>query len=121
MNTINLIGRLTKETEVNTSGKATFLRNSIAVKRPFAKDKTDFFNIVAFGKTAEVIAEYCDKGTQLGVVGRMESTSKDGKVYWDVVVENITLLDTKGGNGGNTKTAQTSQVESDYDEDEFPF
>lgn len=120
MNTINLIGRLTKETELNQTGKTTFLRNSIAVKRPFAKDKTDFFNIVAFGKTAEVLAEYCDKGTQLGVVGRMESTSKDGKVYWDVVVENITLLD-KASTNNNTSTKQTIDDSGVYDDDEFPF
>ena len=117
MNNINVIGRLVREVEVNTKGKTTYCRNAIAVKRMYDREKTDFFNIIAFGKTAEIMEQYLDKGSQIGVSGRMESTSKDGKVYWDLVVENITLLDRANSNNNNNN----SHDEVIDDDDEFPF
>ena len=69
---------------------------SLAVDRGFAdKDgnKTDFINVKVFGKTAENIEKYCDKGSLLAVEGRIQTGSyeKEGKkVYtFDVIAEKV--------------------------------
>lgn len=106
MNTVNLIGRLTRENEIKYSQSGTaVLRNSVAVNRKFKREETDFINILAFGKTAELIANHMNKGDQLGIEGRIQSGSyeKDGRrVYtFDVIVDNITFLSNKGGEQNN--------------------
>ena len=96
MNQVNLIGNLTKETEVKyaASGSAV-LKNGIAVRRD--KERTDFINIVAFGKTAELIANYFQKGNQIGISGSIVTgqyeNSEGKKVYTtDVMVNSITFI-----------------------------
>lgn len=118
MNSICVVGRIVRPIEVNTKGKTTYCRNALAVKRMYNKNETDFFNIIAFGKTVEIMEEYLDKGSQVAVEGRMESTSKDGKVFWDLIVSNITLLD-----GVNKKQSRDDYDDEDEDEneDDFPF
>lgn len=60
MNNVNLVGRLVKDVDLNYtagSGKAVG-KFTIAVKRAFKKDESDFLNCVVFGKTAEIICQY---------------------------------------------------------------
>ena len=77
MNNFNCIGRIVKDLEVKTSqGGTTVLNNTVAIKRPFKNKQTgereaDFINFVAFGKTAEIIAQYHQKGSLIGLkIGR---------------------------------------------------
>ena len=66
MKKVIVMGRLTKEVEMQTSsGGTNYIRKSVAVDRKFNKGEekqTDFFNISAFGKTAEFISKYFHKG-----------------------------------------------------------
>ena len=67
MNKVVLVGRLTKDPELRFaagSGSAV-CRFTVAVNRPFKKDETDFIGCVAFGKTAETIAQYLTKGREI--------------------------------------------------------
>lgn len=96
MNTVSLIGRLTKNPEVKYSNETAVARFNLAIDRP-GKDKgADYISCVAFGKTAEVIEKWVTKGKQIGVMGRIQTGSyeKEGKrVYTtDVVAERIELL-----------------------------
>lgn len=81
MNSVVMIGRLTKDPElrfISGSGKAvaTF---SIAVDRPFAKEKTaDFFNVVVWGKPAENAANYLSKGREVAVKGYLQTRNYEG-------------------------------------------
>lgn len=70
MNTVNLIGRLTADPQMRyfESGKA-IAKFSIAVNR--TKEETDFFEMEAWEKTAEVIGQYGKKGSQVGVSGSL--------------------------------------------------
>ncbi|MDC4242750.1 single-stranded DNA-binding protein, partial [Clostridium tertium] len=81
MNKVILIGRLTKDPELNfAAGTGTAVcRFSLAVTRPFKKDETDFINCIAFGKTGETIAQYLTKGRQLAVTGSIRTGSYDAK------------------------------------------
>lgn len=119
MNCINIIGRLTKDPELKfgTSGTA-YSRFSIAVNRNFDKDKTDFFNCVAFKKTAELIGEYFKKGNLIGISGSLQTNEyeKNGekRISTDIFVENITFLEKKN-------TRDTEKKEADFLDEEFPF
>ena len=106
MNNVNLIGRTTSDIEVRYSqGKnAVAIANvSIAVENPFGKTdeaSVDFIRLVSFGKTAEFMEKYIDKGTRIGVNGRIQTGSydhKDGYTVYntDVVVSNVYLADSK--------------------------
>ncbi|MDY4011354.1 MAG: single-stranded DNA-binding protein [Fusobacterium gastrosuis] len=100
MNCINIIGRLTKDPELKFGQSGTAVaRFTVAVARKMDKDKTDFFNCVAFKKTAEVISEYFKKGNQIGITGNVQineyEVNGEKKKSVDVFVESITFLDKK--------------------------
>lgn len=112
MNKVILIGRLTKDPELNyAAGSGTALtRFSLAVTRPFKNDETDFINCIAFGKTGETIAQYLTKGRQLAVTGSIRTGSYDAKdgtkrYTTDVVVESFEFI----GQGNNNNQGNTSQ------------
>lgn len=102
MNKTILSGRLTRDPEVrySQSGNA-FARVGIAVDRPFSKNKeVDFFNLVAFGKTAEFLGKWFEKGSKLLVEGRLqisEYEDKEGikRKSADVIVDNVEFADGK--------------------------
>lgn len=100
MNSVVLIGRLTKDPEYRESqGGLAICQMQMAVDRP-AKDgekKTDFPRIIVFGKQAENCNKYLAKGKQIGVQGRLQTGSyenKDGqKVYTtDVIADRVEFL-----------------------------
>ena len=104
MNKAILMGRLTRDPQIKTTGSGIMYTNfSLAVNRRFAKENqqsADFINIIAWGKTAEFCTTYFKKGSQIGVVGRIQSrsyTDKDGKTVYatDVVAEEVYFADSK--------------------------
>ena len=81
MNKVVLVGRLTKDPELRFaagSGSAV-CRFTVAVNRQFKKDETDFIGCVAFGKTAEIIAQYLTKGREIAVSGSIRTGSYDAQ------------------------------------------
>lgn len=104
MNSVQIVGRLTRDPEVRyTDGGTTIARFNVAVDRRFKKegeDNADFISCVAFGKTAEFIERFFVKGQRIGLNGRIQTgsyTNKDGnKVYTtDVVAENVEFVEGK--------------------------
>lgn len=110
MNKVILIGRLTKDPELNfAAGTGTAVaRFTLAVTRPFKKDETDFINCIAFNKRAEAIAQYLTKGRQLAVTGSIRTGSYDAKdgtkrYTTDIVVDSFEFIGSnKNDNQGNT-------------------
>lgn len=115
MNKVLLIGRLTRDAELSQSG-STYAKFTLAVNRQFKdKDgskKADFINCVAFGKTAEVLAQYTQKGSQIGVEGSLQVSSyeKNGVKQYStsVVVESIELLERKQEQQVNYQAPQST-------------
>lgn len=102
MNSVALIGRLTRDPEVRYTGdQMAIARFSIAIDRPPRRDgtkETDFPRITVFGKTAENCEKYLAKGRLVGVTGRIQTgsyTNKDGnKVYTtEVVADRVEFLE----------------------------
>ena len=124
MNSVSLIGRLTRDPDVRYSANSqtAVAKFTLAVNRPFAKDgeqDADFIGITCFGKTAELVEKYMSKGRQVGVTGRIQTGSyeKDGKrVYTtDVIADRVEFLDR--GNSGSESNVST--MDNPFD-DEIP-
>lgn len=145
MNSVNLIGRLVREPELKyTQSGLAVLRFTVAVDRKLSKDKreeaernnqptADFISCTAFGKTAEVIANYHGKGSQIAVEGRIQTGSyeKDGRRIYttDVLVNSITFVGSKNNNSGGGNYQNSNSDADDYsdegffpvDNDDIPF
>ncbi len=128
MNTVNLIGRLTKDPDVRYGGAENDIavgRFSIAVDRP-GKDKgADFPSIMCFGKTAELAEKYLSKGQKVGITGRIQTGSyinKDGqKVYTtDIICEKLHFIDWGDKEAGEDDTPVKGFSRIDEMED-LPF
>ena len=108
MNSVSLVGRLTRDPEIKaTNSGSSYARFSIAVDRRGKDAGTDFINIVAFGKTSEFIERYFRKGQRIGINGRIQTGSyegKDGKkVYtFDVIAENVEFVESKSASASAT-------------------
>ena len=116
MNTVNLIGRLTKEPELKytPAGKAV-VSFTLAVSRPFknqnGENEADFIMIQAWGKTAENSANFLRKGSQAAVVGRIQTRNYDNqqgqRVYvTEIVADSVQFLDPKGNAQGQVQQGQ---------------
>lgn len=101
MNKIFLSGNLTRDFEGSGGSHYTYARAGLAVKRPFAKNnEVDFFNLVAFNKTADICKKYLSKGRKVFVEGRIqfeEYTDKDGnkRNSHSVIIDSIEFGDYK--------------------------
>jgi single-strand DNA-binding protein len=106
MNSIILLGRTTNSIELKQTQQGKSVANfSLAVKRPFAKDTTDFHNVVAWDKQAEIPSKYVKKGDQVCVRGYLTTrtwTDKDGNKRYatEVVADEVSFV---GNNESNTE------------------
>jgi len=132
MNKVILIGRLTKDPELNfAAGSGTAVtRFTLAITRAFKKEETDFVNCIAFGKTGETIAQYLTKGRQLAITGNIRTGSYDAKdgtkrYTTDVVVESFEFISGQGqAQQGNKDSNSSSGFEEDMtpvDDGDMPF
>lgn len=100
MNLIVLSGRLVRKPELKygQSGNA-YCKFALAVDRPRDRKTADFINCTAFGKTAELIGEYLDKGSMAGIQGSLQQNNyeKNGekRTTYDVVVQSVEFLSKK--------------------------
>ena len=117
MNSVQLIGRLTRDPEVRyTDGGVSIARFSLAVERRFKQENgadAEFINIVSFGKTAEFIEKYFHKGMKIALNGRIQTgsyTDKDGKKVYttDVIAENVEFCESKQSNAQEAKDSNSN-------------
>lgn len=121
MNKCMFLGRITKDLEVRHVGAddTSILNFTLAVNRKFKRDgqpDADFFNMVAIGKVAEIIAQYCEKGSQIAVVSRSQTRNWEDKEgnkrnTTEFVVEEFSFASGSKSSGGNKPTSS--------DEDDF--
>ena len=125
MNSVVLIGRLTRDPEIRYTAStqmavATF---TVAIDRPVragGEKQTDFPRVTVFGKQAENCEKYLAKGRLVGVQGRIQTGSyqnKDGVTVYttDVVADRVEFLEwgdrpQRNGQTQGTQTEQTKQT-----------
>lgn len=85
-NKVQLIGRLGADVELKTvTGGKAMAKFSLATNESYKNargekvDETYWHNLVAFGKTAEIIHKYTKKGSEIGIEGKLVSRSYDDK------------------------------------------
>lgn len=125
MNSVHIIGRLTKDPQISyiSDTQTAVARFSVAISRGKDKDGNDkgadFPNVVVFGKQAENCERYLSKGKLVGIEGRLQTGSyeKDGrKVYTtDVISNRVEFLE--------WDNKEKSEIPSGFRavEDECPF
>lgn len=112
MNKVILMGRLTRDPEINYSQNANntcIAKYTLAVDRRFKQDggqEADFISCAVFEKGAEFAEKYLHKGTKIAITGRLETgsyTNKDGvKVYTTtVIVEEQEFAESKASSQNN--------------------
>ena len=114
MNSVILIGRLTREPEIRysqTESSMCIARYTLAVDRRGKKvegqPNADFISCVAFGKNAEFAEKYLKKGTKIAIGGHIQTgsfTNNQGvKIYTtDVVVDAQEFVESKGASSEET-------------------
>ena len=107
-NKVQLIGNLGKTPEVkNTESGKKWVRFSIATDETFTNSKgekvkeTQWHNIVAWGKIAEIIEKYLDKGSEVAIEGKLinrDYLDKEGnkKYISEIQVNEMLMLGSKG-------------------------
>jgi single-strand DNA-binding protein len=96
-----LVGRITKALEMKTTTNGVnVLSFTLAInKKVKEKDQVSYISCVSFNKTAEILNQYCDKGSLILVDGELQSRSyeKDNRTIYvtEVVVGRVVLLDRK--------------------------
>ena len=132
MNTITLLGRLTKNPEARytSTGKAVTLF-TLAINRPYTNSdgqrEADFINCQAWGKTAEVVGNHVSKGDRLLVEGRLQIrsyTDKEGvkRYATEVVVNRVEFIEQKKDSNVKTEASPMNDFGSaDFEQDSIPF
>lgn len=113
INKVILVGRLTRDPELRTTPSGQTVTSIGLATGRFWKDKagqrqekTEFHNVVLWGRLAEIAGQYLTKGQEAFIEGRLESrtyTGKDGveRKVTDIVAENLQLGSKPGQGGGN--------------------
>lgn len=127
MNNVMLVGNVTKDIELaKTKTGKTIAQFSIGIRRN--ENTSDFPYCVAWGRTAEVLHQYCHKGSKIAVEGSIQTSSYEvnGKRSYRtiVAVSRIELLGSKDKAGETPAENTTYDIGGDLPEltgDELPF
>lgn len=134
MNSVVLIGRLTKDPEVryiseNQMAVATF---TVAIDRPAKsgqEKKTDFPKVTVFGRRAENCERFLQKGSRVGIQGRIQTGSyknKEGQAVYttDVVADRIEFLEFKNSQSSTPQETEIKDAPEGFravSDDDIPF
>lgn len=127
LNKVFLFGNLTRDPELKALPSGVNVCNfSIATNRTFKdrdgkkQEQTEFHNVVAFGRTADIIAQYLRKGSSVLVEGRIQTRSweKDGQKQYrtEIIVDNMQLGPKTGGGGGGAQGSARSAAPEPQEE-----
>lgn len=130
MNQCNFIGRLTASPEVRyaSTEKATAIcKFSLAVERKFkdadGNSVVDYVDFVSFGKQAEFIGKWFDKGVRVGITGELQTSTyeKDGQKHKSVqvVVNTVEFADGKREANADTNTNTNTNTFAENTNDDF--
>jgi single-strand DNA-binding protein len=121
VNKVFLLGNVGKDPEMRaTAGGMTIANFTLATadRQKDAQgnwqDRTEWHNLVAFQRTAEIVRDYVKKGTQLFIEGKIQSRSWDDKetgqkrYKTEILVNDLTLLGKPGGGEGGGSYAKSN-------------
>jgi single-strand DNA-binding protein len=148
VNKVILLGNVGKDPEIKATASGTVVATfSIATSERFKdktgnwQDRTEWHNLVAYQRTAEIIRDYVKKGNKLYVEGRLQTSSWDDKTTGqkkyktEIIVNDLSLLSGRGegdgGSGGYSKSntasfdqrspAEDYSQSTEITDDDIPF
>jgi single-strand DNA-binding protein len=134
VNKVFLLGNVGKDPEVRSTGSGTMVANfTLATSDRFQdpqgnwQDRTEWHNLVAFKRTAEIVRDYVKKGSKLYIEGKIQTRSWDDKetgakrYRTEIIVNDLSLLsgrdDASGGGGySRSSTAATPAGSTNMDQ-----
>ncbi len=120
LNKAIIIGNLTRDPELKSLPSGIKVASfGVATNRTWKdqtgakKEAVEYHNVVAFGKQAELIAQYCKKGNSIYVEGRMQTRSWDAqdgskKYRSEIIIENFQFGPKGSGGGSDSPYSQSS-------------
>jgi len=125
VNKVILLGNVGKDPEIKSTNGGTLVANlSLATSDRYKnnggewQERTEWHNLVAYARGAEIFRDYVKKGSKLYVEGRITTRSWDDKetgkkVYrTEIIVTDISLLSTADGGNGHTRSSRDSHSRS---------
>ena len=133
VNKVTLLGNVGKDPEIrSTPGGATVASFSLATSDRFQdqqgnwQDRTEWHNLVAFKRTAEIVRDYVKKGSKLYIEGKITTRSWDDKesgqkrYKTEILVNDLVLLTSReegsGGAGGYNRAAVSASSSASFDQ-----
>lgn len=138
LNKVILIGRLGQDPELSyTQSGIAKTKFSIATSMSWKdntgnlQERTEWHNIIVWRKLAEITAEYLKKGSKIYCEGSLQTTSwedENKKKHYrtEIVMNDLIMLDAKGGSSANATATSESKAENDIPaseetNDDLPF
>ncbi|MFZ1944591.1 MAG: single-stranded DNA-binding protein [Acidobacteriaceae bacterium] len=129
VNKVILLGNVGKDPEIKAAATGTVVATfSIATSERFKdkdgtwQDRTEWHNLVAFGKVAEIIRDYVKKGSKLYVEGSLRTQSWDDKTTGqkkyktEIIVNDLSLLSGRGEGDGASSGGYSKSNTASFDQ-----
>jgi len=133
VNKVTLLGNVGKDPEIRSTPSGVMVANLTLATSDRQKDaqgnwqdKTEWHNLKAFNRTAEIVRDYVKKGSKLYIEGKITTNSWDDKesgqkrYKTEILVNELVLLSGReegaGGQGGNTRAASSSSSAASFDQ-----
>ena len=129
VNKVILLGNVGKDPEIRSTGGGTMVANfTLATSDRFQdpqgnwQDRTEWHNLVAFKRTAEIVRDYVKKGSKLYIEGKIQTRSwedKDTKAKryrTEIIVNDISLLSSREDGGGPYNRSGSSSNAANEDQ-----
>ena len=128
VNKVTLLGNVGKDPEIRSTAGGTMVANltlATSDRQTDAQgnwqDRTEWHNLVAFTRTAEIVRDYVKKGSKLYIEGKIQTRSWDDKesgqkrYRTEIIVNDLVLLTSRddssgGGQGGYTRSSASSNA-----------
>lgn len=126
INRVVLVGRLTKDPELrHTASNIPVVSFTVAVNRTYAKNdadqQADYIQCVAWRRQAETVHQYLNKGSLVGVEGKIQTRTYDDqngqrKYITEVLADSVQFLEPKSAQASRpTESSPSAPSRSPYD------
>jgi single-strand DNA-binding protein len=133
VNKVTLLGNVGKDPEIRSTAGGNIVANLTLATSDNQKDaqgnwqeRTEWHNLVAFKRTAEIVRDYVKKGSKLYIEGKITTRSWDDKesgqkrYKTEILVNELVLLtsreESSGGAGGYSRTASSASSSASFDQ-----
>lgn len=134
INKVTLIGRLGRDPELKyTTGGTAYCRFSIATDDSWVdknsgerQERTEWHNVVAWQRLAEICGQYLAKGRQVYIEGSIQSREwedqdKNKRTSYDIRARDVVLLGSPGGGAASTSSENVEADSTVVQDDDIPF